>query len=245
MRGRVVLPDHGEPPSSRVSVSCPLGGLSATVAGGMFELGPLEPTPHEVVASLIGQSWDAGTGFASSARVEVMPGGPPLELELRFGAKVSGTFVDALTGEPHAASYVITCEDPRHFAMSVGDDTTFESSGLQPGTYSICARSSDGLVGLERDIALTAAGHLAQLEIQLVEGARLRIHYRGETEYAHFEIRSAGAVVAFGSIQSGTSAVRQVPAGSLVVRSLRARGAEEQTVFCNPGQELELHFGAE
>ena len=169
-------------------------------------------------------------------------------LILRPGGAMQGIVLDSQTQRPSAAAVTISGQnDPKlgvHLAVSK-DDGLFRGQGLEPGTYALCAHTSDGRYGILRDVEVQVGGEAADLVIALAAGSRLRLRYEGEEEYASVAVLQDDAVIAFDGVQKGHTVEWTVAPGSLTVRfhTRSAPTARERTLELAVGETQEVVLG--
>jgi hypothetical protein len=244
VRGRVVDP-RGEPvPQATVDVRSWTGSTFAsfafTDAHGSFVVGPCIDVELGAVAHGVGSG-------ARSTRERVRAGGPEVVLRLRPGCILSGTTVDASTGEACAVTAILS---PHEAAEPHGQRMTAPSIGfrfdaLEPGVYDLFARTSDGLAALVRDIELAPGQELRDLNLRLEAGARLRIRYTGSAKFAYVRVTADRTVVASTNVDTQEATVLVVPAGELTVSLNTGREPRVQRVQVSAGDVRDLEFAEE
>lgn len=237
IRGRILTPDGGTPERVNLSNDSELGGANVHVEGNEFIVGPLADVPHRLRARAYRSE------FAPSERQEALAGDHEVEVFLRAGAKLAGSFVDARTGEACGAAITISCPENGHLSMGLRDEQDFTLYGLLPGAYDLIARTEHGLIGWIRDLQIDASSQYEGLVVRLDEGSKLRISYEGATDYVQYRVLHEGVLVAADGLRSGTSALKVVPIGALDVRISRAgEVVEERRVNCAAGAVTEADF---
>jgi hypothetical protein len=246
IRGRVV--DAKEAPVAQPYV---MGGAEETKwfvdcqgeDDGSFSLGPLVPGHYSLSAI-------ASTQGADSEQVTAQAGDSDVVLRMRPSGSVSGRVIDAASGQPCRAEVGVA----RHSGTSTGlfvvgsqDDGLFQCHGLQPDSYDVTAKTSDGRIGRQIGVVVSAGEDASGLVITLQKGATLRIHYTGRSGFGAFSIFSDGSAVAGDGIEAGATVSHTVPGGKLVVRLWvpPAEQAEERTIEIAIGEEKEITFGNE
>jgi hypothetical protein len=128
----------------------------------------------------------------------------------RGTARIHGSVIDGRTGKPCEAVVwggIPERVGPQGFAADAPEGR-FQIDGLVAGTYTLIARSREGLVGVETDVAVTADTEEVALTLQ--EGGHVQVSWPGEGVcMLHFAGVHAGQL-----LEPGTLAV---PPGDLTV----------------------------
>jgi hypothetical protein len=243
IRGHV-QDSEGEPADGIVqSFRTPIaGGITAQVdATGVFALGPLVAGPHDL------QAW-SGADSRKSEIVSVEAGAEGVVLVLREGGTVQGIVTDAETQRPAAAAITIVAEGGPELGMlavSSTEDGSFRGQGLEPGTYALCARTSDGRCGILRHVEVRAGTTTSDLVIALSAGAKLRLRYQGDEDFASIVVLVDGVAIAMDGVEKGHEVEWTVAAGSLTVRMYTGspEPADERVVQLAAGETQAVVFG--
>ncbi len=234
--GTVSTPNGDEPEIAFVRVSSELGHRDARYGNGKFYSGPLAQVEHNFSAGTRGM-------FTRSESVTAWPGVDDIHLQLGIGGTVSGRVLDAHTGKECAAAVTTSKRGTNRFRLGMQPKLGFSADGLEPGLYDFAAWTTDGRVGLLRDVRLDRGQALEELEVFVQPGSRLRVRYSGPETFANYHVYSDGALVAANGLQTGTSELQRVPAGQLTIRlSIGTETQEERTVECTLGEEKEVVF---
>jgi hypothetical protein len=236
IRGRLLDP-AGEPaPDTDVMAKMEgvHGLLLVNVASdATFALGPLVPGRY----SLIGGGWD----HADSAWVEATAGDENVVLRLRAGGSLRGTTLDGATGQGCASRLV--CSAKGAVVITADEDGTFQIGNLLPGTYHLVATASGQRIGVLRDIAVQPGSGTDGLIVTLMPGALLRLKHAGKEASLRYQIRSNGALVAWGGLRPAGSFETAVPPGRLSVETRWGDSTEQAEIDLAVGEEKELVLG--
>jgi len=228
IRGRVLTPS-GEPAKY---ASIRISGTTSGVFGqenmndpeGRFVLGPLEAGEVTLRASSMGD-------FVDSESVAARPGDVDFVLRFRTGGALRGLVVNKTDGAPTAATVLVRdhagtgVSMPRANAQGV-----FELAGLAPGLYDVSASTSNGAVGLARDIEVTA-GASRDVRVEVEASARVRVRYAGPWPNVGISVYVGDALFATNGMPKGTETTLTAPVGAIVVR---IRNYAEKTEFDLP-----------
>jgi hypothetical protein len=238
IRGRVLDPSGAPLPGASVlgsSEEIKLHDSASAGAEGAFALGPLASGRYRLTAVGHGEHGDSDTVLASA-------GDDGVVLQVKVGALLAGTVVDARSGAPCPARLTVTgltLDPPLMMLAETQADGTFALAGMRPGTYDIAAHTDDARVGIVRGVVITGGVQDAGPVLRVSAGARVRVRYDGKARYGTFEVRSDGAIVGIDSLESGTSRSQPVPAGRVVVKFTLWDPTRTQE------KELELAVGEE
>jgi hypothetical protein len=214
------------------------GPLSArSDADGAFELGPLGPGVHTLVARVL-----EGGSAGRSEEVEARAGERDVLLALRSGDALEGLVVEPGAEERVAARVSIGGKEGGVAFRSIpAENGGFRFEGLPPGRYTLCAHTPDGRVALARDVELRAGAPPAPLRLELAPGARLRVERPGDGERVRLMVRTGGALVQFGMLGARDSTVLVVPPGELELQATES-GAPPVTreLRVEPGEEARV-----
>jgi hypothetical protein len=214
VHGRVVDRD-GQPAKANVFGAAGTRELEVpaqTDADGRFVLGPLPPGRCELRAV------DPSSG-CDSAPVDTTPGGPDIELRLRFAVPGRLRVVDHATRNVVVASVEAQRRDG-HAARSWQSPEAaevIELPDLPPGTWDFVATTPDGRIGLLAGIEITEPDRPIELTLEVAPATKLRV--RCEHAAGNIELRAErdGAVVAHAWTNGAMPVVLVVPAGELHV----------------------------
>src|SRR5262249_692313 len=150
------------------------------------------------------------------------------------GGRIRADVVDAKTGATCAADVMVTREDaPKDarnefgFEIPVKESERFERGGLEPGTYAISARSSDGRIGILRGGEGTQEKDPAPKVIRVAPGGKIRLRYEGSKPDLLVTIASEGADIAlFGPLKRGSKTQQFAPAGTVTLKVFRGFSGE-------------------
>lgn len=234
--GRVVTPTGDPSKNAWVLCTNDLGFFHAVLIEGAFFAGPVDSLAHNLTASSFKE-------YSDSKVVEAWPGQEPVLLKLQQGGTLAGRFIDASTGEECRATLTTSCVATGHWSIRFVAVSGFSESGLAPGLYNLTATTSEGLIGVLRNVEVETRGAVEGLEIRLNPGAKLWVRYTGSKEYAWYTVFSDGAQIASDSMHSGTTALETVPHGTVVVRlNLSEDVFYEREIDCVLGQDAEVEF---
>jgi len=246
VRGRVVRPDGSTGVSAMVYAVCdePAGTLWAqSQPDGQFSLGPFAPGELRLMAS--------GTdGLADSEYVRVQAGSEEVLLQLRQAARLQMFAVDAATSAPALARFYLRSRSPveslhmREMMDPSSAASGLEVNGLLEGTYDISALTSDGRVGVTREIRVSGDTPSAQAVVRVGASAKLRVRLLGDSQPCQLEVESEGVFLwSFDAIRPGASKLVHVPAGAVSVRlKFRDQVLEEREVIATLDREVEVEF---
>lgn len=239
VNGQVLGPD-GEPvPDCEVSAHMQDTWVmehDKTDESGHFAIGPL---PAGVYALKAGGMFGK---YAASPTVSARAGDSDIVLRVALGASLAVRVVDA-NGDPRTCDVVVSPSgDEFGWLMSTAQKGATRFDGLSPGTYSVRARTSDGLFGQRLRLVLHAGETLEPIEVRLDLGAKLTLRYVGDQSAASFEILSAGETLAGDGLIRGTDSLQVVPAGTIEVRWRQASSNDvvSRRVTLTAGEEREL-----
>jgi hypothetical protein len=163
------------------------------------------------------------------------------------GASVSGTVVDARTGDTCSAELHLSRHGPAEFSFSSTNteaDGTFKFRGLESEHYDLASTTMDGGAGVLSDIATAVGIDTAGLTLAVQPAAKIRIRYDGKATYGYFTVQSGGVQITGDGVRTGTSAVHTVPAGVWTVRLTERAHAtpKNKEVTLAVGEEKEVVF---
>jgi len=245
IRGRV-LTATGEPAQrSRVTGEGKPGeyfeGSSVTSDGG-YRFGPLTPGSY----SLYAYGFEK---YSSSEPVSATAGDSNVVLQLKLGGRIRGRVIDSASGAACVAQLVFMPERfvPRQFPngmmTSTQPDGTFDSSGFEPGRWSVTATTADGRFAQHAHLEVGADSDTGELAFALNPGGMLQISYRGVQAQISVALLCNGAGISFPEwIKSGASIQQLAPAGSLLlqIRSGKDGPVRTRTVELGPGETKEV-----
>lgn len=240
LRGRIV--DSSGAAVARAFVGCEHESIAGHVTGdvgadGRFELGPVASGVHLVRAIPHGV-------FLPPEPVRSEAGGSEILITLARGGVLSGRVVDAAIGTGTRAD--LMCSRGGNSAptlASIGDEGAFRFSGLEPGTYTVVARTPDGRAGYVADVAIATEGARDDLRIELSPAARLQLRRSGGPERASIAIRIADAIVFTEELPRGVQRELFVPAAALSVSlTIGAEPPRVRTVETRAGATAEVVF---
>lgn len=238
IRGTLVAPDGKSGVLGHVRARAADGALAEiyTEAKGEFALGPLARGTYVVV----GSPYD----HLDSAPVEIEAGAPPLVLRSRPGAEVAGRVIDQ-GGTGMLASITIGGPGGSMTMMRTQPDGSFRLGGLEAGSYTLVATTSGGQAGELAGVALAPAAPVADLQIVLGPGARLRARSAGG-RVGRFHLQRDGATIGVDELLPGRTLMQVVPPGKVRVE-LRFPGVdlpEVRELDLAAGEEREIVFEA-
>jgi hypothetical protein len=240
IRGRV-LDSKGEP-ARRSMIGARSGKTymnlpASTKDDGSFALGPIVDGSLELTA----HAYDGID--APSDPVTARAGDKDVILRLRAGGGIEGKVIDAKTGEGCRAE--CACLPSNQSDMKGGSysssnqDGSFQWSGLEPGSFELTARTSDGRTARAKGVIVSAGEKASGIVLSLEPGAKLRLRYDGDQEGAWSEVQSDGIRVAGDALVKGTPSVQIVPKGKLTVILFHKAGVTVCT------REVEVAAGEE
>ena len=248
IRGTVVEPDGKPAARALVSGSSEepdfFWASNNAENDGSFALGPLIPGMYRLTGSG-GDGWESDSVVASAGDEEVI-------LQLRPGGGMMGQVLDE-NGALHEAELTIIPQGPDSWRVMLSDTTgagRFDLEGFAPGLYVVQARTSDGLVGLLRDVAVASGAQTPGLAVIARAGAELVV--RCEVDASYFEVSSNGIVIeSDGFADDMQSRVLLSPGIVTVAVILYEEGGVgqgprlERTVELVAGEETEVVFKAD
>ncbi|HTF89520.1 MAG TPA: carboxypeptidase regulatory-like domain-containing protein [Planctomycetota bacterium] len=217
IRGSVV--DQRGNPVDWCSISAALENTSIveldhTESSGEFSLGPL-----------VKGTWllEAAPPFGermATPQIPVPSGSEGVVIHLHTGASIEGTVLDGATLGPVKSSVTIVQANGDHVrgGRDRSGDGEFKFEGLTAGTYVIYARDNLGGVGVSDAITVAEDEASKGCQIRLAPGAKLRMRYAGELDYASYMIIVGGSLLGFESAEKGRDQDESVPAGAIEVR---------------------------
>jgi hypothetical protein len=242
VRGKVVDP-KGSPVQTLIHLQTADGAFVWIHSGdenGNFAAGPIVPGEYKLTASAYGF-------FAASNAVEVRAGDENVVLTLQPGASLAATIVDDESGERIPGHVFLTrhgAVDLAHFpGDSSRDPTAVLLHGIGAGVYDLVARTSDGRVGLLREIELRA-GSQADVVVRVARGAKVRVRCDGPAPWGGYVVRAGDARLAQGSLARGGIEVVDVPPGRISVEfsPTDTDPAESQEIDVRAGDQREVVF---
>ena len=248
VRGRAVGAGGSEPVGF-VTVFASSPGFFGSVlamsdAKGDFALGPLVPGDYVVQ----GRASGAGS-HTSAAPVRAKAGDEGVVLSFARGGSVSGRLLRGPGREDVGFWIAFQPTDsaswPSSWSSPDPSDPTFRRDGLEPGTYTLIARSEDGEIALTTGVEIEAGQETRGIELVLEPGGRLALSFEAPEgpegiEHAMIELRRDGLLLVRGAFPPGEVLRELLPAGPLTVRFLDAAGTlllEEELVL-EAGEEL-------
>ncbi|MEO6708369.1 MAG: carboxypeptidase-like regulatory domain-containing protein [Planctomycetota bacterium] len=217
IRGRVV--DQRDNPVAWCSIrgaleNTSISELEDSEFSGAFTLGPL------VKGTWLLEAYPSLGELTPSPQIRVQSGSEGVVIHLRTGASIEGTILDGATlGSVKSTVMIVRANgDQVRGGRIRSDDGEFRFEGLTPGTYLIYARDEAGGVGVSDAITVAEDESSKGCQIRLVPGAKLRMRYEGEADYASYMILVGGSLLGFESAEKGRIQDESVPAGAIEVR---------------------------
>ncbi|MEW6742607.1 MAG: hypothetical protein AB1486_07595 [Planctomycetota bacterium] len=240
IRGRVLDPTGGTP-----QCPCFVGCSSLAMSGqrdadvgpeGSFRIGPLPPGEFIVFAG------DHDDRYAQSEHV-VVRAGETVVLRLRSTGALSGTVIDARTGQAREAEvFVSRClgsDSGRIFgACQAG---RFEVVGLPPGRYDVCAFTKTGEFAFPPSVSVVSESETSGI-VLLLEACG-KVVMRNVTDLGVlYAITIASMCWSEGEIRAGDAATVNVPPGEVAIETrVEGEGRVRKDVrSVPPAGEIEL-----
>jgi protocatechuate 3,4-dioxygenase beta subunit len=212
-----VLEPNGSPASSCNVVAYFVGGRAfvdgRTDGEGLFSVGPLIDGTWKLRAQIPARQVAAEIAEARAGARDVV-------ITLRQGGSIAGTVVDAASGEPVECeiSYGRVDGDENGMSSSRPNAGGFQFEGVEPGVYSITARTRDGRTGTRGGIAVAPGERVDGVRVEVRPGAKLELAYDGPSRYAHCRMLCNGEPVLLTSFERGTIESTIVPPGAIEIR---------------------------
>jgi hypothetical protein len=182
---------------------------------GHFVLGPLMAGEYALTAR--------SAADLESAPIVVNAGARDVVIRMVAGGGIEGKIV-ACSGRFDAHTDLVL---RRHSAMGdrvkiarVGQDGTFGVFGLDPSSYDLIARTSDGCVGIVSGVAVEPGATVRSLVITPQPGGILCIHYNGSRPSRMLQIMSGAVILVADVVRAGGTSCQVVPEGELTLRLL-------------------------
>jgi len=242
--GRVIDPEGEPAPNEPVAASArESGGYLSCQSDeeGLFRLGPLVPATFSLVAG-----WTSRR-FAKSDRVEAWSGQTDVILRLKRAASISGTVIDALTGDPAPGWICLQGVEPLGYSgRNTERDGSFELTAVEPGLHHLIAKSEAGRIGFLKDLVVRSGESVADLELLVRAGGTVRVGYKGPLEWANYRAISDGVSIGLDGLQNGTEATFVAPAGPLEVQLIgsdRKSGTLPPPILFERSRNVHVRFG--
>ncbi len=231
VRGRALGPKSEPVASASVFATGPAFFglvLAITDRSGAFELGPLVPGTY----SLQGRASGFG-GYTNSAIVQAEAGSVDVRLLFEIGGSVSGRVLRP-EGQPAKPFWIAFHPSsgpglPSSWSSSEPHGPDFSREGLEPGTYTLIARTADGLVGVAGGIVVEGGHETRGVEIQVASGARLSVTAEGQAEVVIVELWSRSLFLGRHYLTPGEVWPELVPAGPITIQRVDAQGRKLQS----------------
>lgn len=227
IRGRLLDPDGKAVSHAFVSLERAADRLLAhenvNSPDGKFVLGPLEPGEYVLNARSMGE-------FVDALPVTARTGDTDVVLQFRRGGAIAGLVVGA-DGQPAPRADVVV--NPRvagrwsNRSSAAGDDGRFLFDGLEAGLYDVAARTAGGEVGVATAIEVAAGATPAEVRIEALPGARVRVRFDGPGPHVLVSVLAAGVTIHADGVEKGTERTFVAPVGACVVRVTRFPEREE------------------
>lgn len=239
LEGKVSGTDLGLP-ARGVVVEARLIGTGAMMmascgSDGRFKIGPVSHATYELHAR------PAADRLHSGSRAVLATPGSEVELDLLPGRTLVVHALDP-SGRPEGLRHVRwTRCDVGPFA--IGEHVSIEPvpsvvvAGLDEGTYDVYARSSDGRVGLARDVQVTEGGRPRDVRIELGASSNLVIENAGNAE-VRFEVFLGSCSLYSGRLEPDARSTVSTPPGELSITCKTDESPDSQ-------QQLTLEAGQE
>ena len=203
--------------------------LAISDPNGAFELGPLVPGTY----TLQGRANGFG-GHTTSASVTAEAGSADVRLQFELGGIVSGR---VLRPEGQAAqTFWIAFQPssgaglPSSWSSSAPHGPGFSREGLEPGTYTLIARTQDGLVGVAGGIVVEGGRETPAVDIHVAAGAQISVTAEGEAEFVIAELWSGSVFLGRQYITRGEARPALVPPGAITIQRVDAEGRKLHSV---------------
>jgi hypothetical protein len=205
-----------------------------------FAIGPLEHGRYKVAASAHPEYYGSDTVECEAGTVDVV-------LHLKLGGTLSGTVIDGETNQPIVARVMYSRPgkpDSGWGTTQARPDGTFSFGGLEPDTYAIVASDTRDRVAIVTQISVGAGEESKGVNIVLVPGSHVRVHYDGAEPYGQLSIRSGGATVAGDGLEKGTMRDFSIPKGAvtLVMHLVDADRTFERKLDFAAGETKDVTF---
>lgn len=239
LEGRVSGTELGLP-ARGVVVEARLIGTGAIMTAtcgsdGRFKIGPVSRATYELHARPVADNLHSGS------RAILATPGNEVELDLLPGRTLVVHALDP-SGNPGALQHVRwTRCDVGPFA--IGEHVSIEPvpsvvvAGLDEGTYDVYARSSDGRVGLARDVRVTEGGRPRDVRVELGASSNLVIENAGNAE-VRFEVFLGSCSVYSGKLGPAARSTVSTPPGELSIScEMDEKPKSQHQLTLDPGQE--------
>ncbi len=245
IRGRVIDEKGNPVPGIHVSARALeaqgfFDGVSASDGG--FSLGPLATGAFQLRAGGY-----APSPWAPSEPVTVAAGASRVELRVGRAGTLRGRLSAREGRVIGQAELMISLrargQPPAPLFTLAPVEEEFALEGLAPGTYSVCARSIGGLVGVLSGIELKEGGQRDDLLIELAPGARLRVRVAAQQEAGTRCLVWLGdACVYEQRVQADIALMTRVPPGRFAVELVSAdqRQLAERELDLAVGEDREI-----
>ena len=217
--------EQGQRVSIWVSASGPMDLRAETDEQGAFELGPLFPGSYTV---------EAFDGDRSGTLTDVLAGADDVRLVLLQGFAVEGEIVgdfgakgQALLGGPSLPG----------FSMTPVKNGRFRFGNLSPATYGLVVRLDDGRCALRTPIVVEGSNPLAPLQIEVSEGARLRIVRKEPDQELLVRVDGVPAGMVLGS---SSSQELVLPPGLCTIEAFAGSALETLPLAAGESREVEI-----
>jgi hypothetical protein len=226
-------------PVARMNVSASSAGTRVNENAdqdGRFKLGPVPAGSYTLEAGSMRGA------FAKSESVKANAGDADIVLRLRVGGVIRGRVVDATHQQRECELTLARADEEYGMMMTTSRDGALDFTGLLPGTYTVGAKTSDGLCGRSSGLVVRAGETIDNVEVVLEPGAHLKLRYDGTERYGQYQLFIGGTAHSADGLERGKDQVVVVPAGEIEVRwnARDPKTMHSQKVTLRAGEEREV-----
>ena len=213
---------------------------------GAYSVGALLPGTVSVVA-MAGMEG----GHGGSERVQARAGDEHVDLYLRAAGAIQGVLRDAATGAPLPGEVMIVpagaLSEYQSWRIVVANDVgEFSCRGIVHQDYDVVGITSDGMLGIRRDVTVVAGLETSDISVDARPAAGIRVRYVGSEPYVRYRVIHRGTLVGSSGVERSGTSQRVVPPGVLKVECMGGNKwmpDEVHEVTLSVGEETEVVFG--